>query len=562
MERLKVSGNEKEKEIELSRRQLFDIVLGAGAVSLVGCDSLQHSFAGELRSPNHSFGHQLRDGWTPELGVDGFEEKSVVIVGGGIAGLSAAWQLARAGIKDFVLLEMEPVLGGTSQSGTQDSFACPWGAHYLPVPMKENEDLVELLEEMDVVIGRNEEGDPVVDERYLCREPEERVYADSRWTHGLFPSLNASDRDFEQLERFREIIDEWVQRRDEQGRRMFAIPVAHGSDCDEVKELDQQSMAEWMDRNGFRSERLRWLVDYSCRDDYGLSLAQTSAWAGLFYFASRQRRAGAQSQEVITWPEGNGKIVNYLASQVSKHLRSSNAVYKIRSMTNGQVEVNAWDLIRKTCIGIRAEQVIFAAPRFLAPRLIDGFDPGAATEFHYGPWVVANITLRERPKEKHGMMCWDNVTYGSKSLGYVNSAHQLGRDYGPTVITWYYALSPLLDSDADSVFGGEGTLRQKLLHLTWSDWAELIVTDLQKAHPDIRSLISRIDVMRWGHAMIEPRTGFVWSTQRVESTRPIGGIHFANTDLSGVALMEEAFYHGIRAAKEILSDQLKAVKAT
>ena len=32
---------------------------------------------------------------------------------------------------------------------------------------------------------------------------------------------------------------------------------------------------------------------------------------------------------------------------------------------------------------------------------------------------------------------------------------------------------------------------------------------------------------------------------------PRGKIHFAHTDLSGVALFEEAFDHGLRAAREI-----------
>jgi len=29
-------------------------------------------------------------------------------------------------------------------------------------------------------------------------------------------------------------------------------------------------------------------------------------------------------------------------------------------------------------------------------------------------------------------------------------------------------------------------------------------------------------------------------------------VHFANTDLSAVALFEEALYHGVRAAEEVL----------
>ena len=45
-------------------------------------------------------------------------------------------------------------------------------------------------------------------------------------------------------------------------------------------------MAEWMNERALRP-RLRWWVDYACRDDYGMTLDQTSAWAGLFYFCSR-----------------------------------------------------------------------------------------------------------------------------------------------------------------------------------------------------------------------------------------------------------------------------------
>ena len=54
--------------------------------------------------------------------------------------------------------------------------------------------------------------------------------------------------------------------------------------------------------------------------------------------------------------------------------------------------------------------------------------------------------------------------------------------------------------------------------------------------------------------MIRPRPGFVWSAARQGASKPYRGIHFAHTDLSGVPLFEEAFYHGIRAAEEVLSE--------
>ncbi len=123
------------------------------------------------------------------------------------------------------------------------------------------------------------------------------------------------------------------------------------------------------------------------------------------------------------------------------------------------------------------------------------------------------------------------------------STHQSGIDHGPTVITWYYPFASL-----------EGKLsRDQLLRLKWSEWADLALSDIERAHPDIRKLVKRIDIMRWGHAMIEPRPNFVWSDARRSAAQPLGAVHFANTDLSGIALMEEAFYHGVRAADEVLA---------
>ena len=79
---------------------------------------------------------------------------------------------------------------------------------------------------------------------------------------------------------------------------------------------------------------------------------------------------------------------------------------------------------------------------------------------------------------------------------------------------------------------------------------------LRLANPVVASsspLTERIDVMRWGHAMIRPRPGFQWGAARERAAEPLGAIHFAHTDLSGIALFEEALYHGVRAAEEALA---------
>lgn len=55
--------------------------------------------------------------------------------------------------------------------------------------------------------------------------------------------------------------------------------------------------------------------------------------------------------------------------------------------------------------------------------------------------------------------------------------------------------------------------------------------------------------------MIRPSPGYVWGGVREKATTPVDNrIFFAHSDLSGISIFEEAFYQGIRAAKEILQN--------
>lgn len=499
---------------------------------------------GELFGQSVGIGHRLREGFRPHVPEDRFKPVDVVIIGGGAAGLTAAWKLKRLGVENFVVLELEPVSGGTARSGKSALTGYPWGAHYVPVPLPHHRELIEFFREMGIVESVSSDGVPQIAEECLCREPEERLFIRGRWTEGLIPPSGDDD---DQFERFEQEIATWVEWRDEQGRRAFAIPTRFCSDAPEVLELDQLTMSEWMDAKGLTLSRLKWFVDYSCRDDYGLHAEETSAWAGLLYFAGRLSAPGAQPQPFITFPEGNGRIVDYLAQQNRDKIHCNRAVTRVAE-TNADpsypIEVTSWDTQGETAVGYRAKRVIYALPQFLAPRLIEGFSERAmrrVDRFEYGAWIVANLYLTDRPAESRFPLSWDNVIYESPSLGYVVATHQSGRDYGPTVLTWYLAYP---DSDARAV-------RERLLKADWNQLAEFVLRDLEVAHPDIRRLTRRLDLFKWGHAMIRPKPGFVTCSQRRDAQHPMGKIHFANTDLSGVALFEEAFDHGSRAALEV-----------
>ena len=533
---------------DFTRREILAAFLGL-PVALAACKRSTNPPLpqGEIVGQSDDFGHRLRDGLRIEVPQDAWTDVPVVIVGGGVAGLTAAWRLQKSGFQDFVLIELEKAAGGTSRSGTSGSFSFPWGAHYIPAPMKDNTALISLLDEMGVLEGTDPEGEPVVAEQFLCRDPEERIFYKGRWYEGLYLHAGASADDDQQMQKFNEEVNRWVSWRDAKGRRAFTLPVSACSDDAEVTALDRVSMGEWLNQRGFTSPRLRWWVNYACRDDYGMTLDQTSAWAGMFYFCARVLKPNVESQSLITWPEGNGRLVTHFHQSIQSHVQLDRAAIDINPLSD-RIEIFTLDRDGRTPHAYRARKVIFAAPQFMARYVIRPYrenPPTHLSEFQFGSWMVANLTLKDRPQPSSPRdfpLAWDNVIYESESLGYVVATHQRGIDRGPTVFTYYY---PLCDDNPR-------TARTRLLETDWRGWADVALTDLSRAHTDIRTLVERLDVMRWGHAMIRPRTGFMWGTARREGAKPFRSIHFAHSELSGVALFEEAFDHGLRAADEVI----------
>src|ERR1043165_5960748 len=147
----------------ISRRELLAAFLGL-PVALAACreNSAPPLPPGEIVGASDAFGHRLRDGLRVEVPSDAWTDVPVVIIGGGVAGLSAAWHLQRSAFHDFVLLELEKAPGGTARSGTNRSFSFPRGAHYIPAPMKEITGLIGHHAEMVAMEGQDRDGEPII----------------------------------------------------------------------------------------------------------------------------------------------------------------------------------------------------------------------------------------------------------------------------------------------------------------------------------------------------------------------------------------------------------------
>jgi hypothetical protein len=261
------------------------------------------------------------------------------------------------------------------------------------------------------------------------------------------------------------------------------------------------------------------------------------------YFASRDgRAANAPGYAVVTWPEGNGRFVRRLQSDLSGNIQSSCAVWNVEHAGSG-VQVDYFDVARQKSIRLQAQGVIWAAPRFVAQRVVRSLRERPPAPVVYSPWMVANLTLDALPAGRGMDLAWDNVLYDSPSLGYVVATHQ---DLHPvprrTVLTYY---RPLDDDEPAAA-------REKALSRSYDEWCHLILDDLSQAHPRISSQISHLDVWLWGHAMVRPVPGFIWGPARREMQRPLGNLVFAHSDLSGIAIFEEAFTRGVQAADRLL----------
>lgn len=537
----------------IARRRWLGGVLAAPLAGLTACSPgttpAPRPVAARWVGAGHERGHRLRtlNARTGTLPAATARYRAgALVLGGGIAGLSALRALVRRGVGDAHLLELEDSAGGNSRGHHLAGFACPLGAHYLPLPGPEAHEVSDWLHEIGLLRLDPLRRTSLPDERHLAHSPQERLFIDGAWQDGLLPATGARPATLAAYCRFAERVAT-LQR--ELG---FAIPTWRARWTPAHDALDRQTFAAWLQAEGLADERLLAYLDYACRDDYGAGLATVSAWAGIHYFASRHgfRAPGAEGREgeaqdgaVFTWPEGNAWLARRLATPNIERIHTDRVVLRVDEGRHA-VEVLCWNEAMQRAEAWTAPRAVIALPLFVAARVLVNPPPAladAAARARYAPWLVSNLHLDAPLTDRPGAPpSWDNVAYaraGSTcALGYVDAGHQLLSPVrGATVITAYHALperqrAGLLQGDADA-------------------WGQRVVADLATTlHPDLPQRVTQADLMRYGHAMRIPTPGTRGDPALAALRRPRGRLAFAHADLAGYSVFEEAFTAGADAA--------------
>ena len=509
-----------------SRREFLGAALAAPAI-LSGCakpDDWRKRVEGRWIGDNAALGHRVRDAAAHPPANARARRCDVLVVGSGIAGLSAARALQRAGIADFAVLELEDAPGGNSRGHAMHGLRCPLGAHYLPLPGPSAPDIQAWL--VEIGLAKSTPGGLKWDERQLCHSPQERLFFNGRWQDGLLPDVPRASATQAQYRLLAKAIAK-------AGHIGFALPTNRAPWTPAHAALDATSAAQWLHDQGIVDPLVLAYLDYCCRDDYGAGSATVSAWALVHYFASRHGFSAPGD-------DGNAPLMQALRRPFADRVLTGRAVFRI---DEGLRDVTAWAFAGAEVERWTARHVIVATPLFIAAHVLSAPPPAlaaAARQQRRAPWMVANLLLDDLPLDRVGApLSWDNVIHGSPSLGYVDAQHQsLARVVGPRLLTAYWAFA---DTD-----------RRRLLEMPWQDATRMILDDLRIVHPDLPDRLQQVDIARHGHAMAIPTPGLRSSAALAAIPECAKRLSFAHADLSAYSVFEEAFTRGDAAGRRVV----------
>ncbi|HEU0305426.1 MAG TPA: FAD-dependent oxidoreductase [Lysobacter sp.] len=456
----------------------------------------------------------------PKAGAPGDNE--VVVVGAGIAGLTAAWRLRQAGVR-VRLFEAQGRVGGrmlSLRNHFPDGQVIELGGELIDTGHAR---IRALATELGLVLDDLLEGDSGSDTWYF----DGRAIGERELVAAFVPVARAIERDVAALG------DGDLDHRDQNPA---------------FRALDAMSIAQWLDRNGV-SGWLRTLIDVAYTTEMGLEIDQQSALNLLTFIGTDDADAFkvfGESDERFHVRGGNDLIVQRLGERLGDAIENGHALEAIASRGDGYALSFRRGAASREVV---AKQVILAVPFTLLRE------------------VRIDVAL-----PAHKRRAIDTLAYGTNAKLMIGFDRRVWRTHGangasmsdlPYQTTWDTSRKQAGNGGVLTNFTGGrhglalggGTARQQ---------ADAAVAALERVFPGVAAARAgaREARMHWpsqpwvrgSYACLRPGD---WSTLRGVMGEAVGGLHFAGEHcaLETQGFMEGGCESGEIAAREVLTQR-------
>jgi oxygen-dependent protoporphyrinogen oxidase len=436
----------------------------------------------------------------------------VIVVGGGVAGLTAAWELRD---RDVLLLEADGRVGGRVQSERRGDYWLNFGAHVFGGPTSATGRLLSALGvDARAVPGRL--AAVSLNGKVVSSGPVE--------SFPLRLPLRLGDR--------LALVRAGVKLR-LAVRRYAAVAAPREGEAATER---QQRMLEFLDDRSFAqfAGRLPTDVDALFRCTLTRSSGEPedlAAGYGVGYFHLVWNRDSGLSRNLVG---GSSTLVEALAAALGERVRTGGRVTAVERAGDG-ARVRWTDAHGEHEVECRA--VVAATPAYATRELVRGLPADTASALEaipYGPYVVGAFLTSERAP-----MPWDGIyalATPKRSFGMLfNTANVLrtgdARQPGGSLMVYAAAdLARRLDGLADD------------------EVAERFLADLHDLYPELRGIVTETVIRRWERGLPYPRPGR--SLLQPALTRPLGPVHLAG-DYLGTWYTETAIQTAADAAAAI-----------
>ena len=424
--------------------------------------------------------HEIRDGHQFER-PDATRKADVVIVGGGVAGLSAAYFLRG---KDWLLLEKESHFGGNAFQEEFEGQPYATGSAYA----YKDDYGDQLMRELGVKLLPVNNPDPTI---------VNNTWVPDTWRTGI-----------DKLPYPKEVRDSFHKFAQDMGKIDLRA---------RFRELDTEPFSKYT--APYAPEIAQWF-DGAGLSNWGATTEETSAMLGI---GTVQAATSDAADNRVILPGGLGcithKLVEVLQPKYKERMLEDVAVVAV---VQDKDAVRVTYLHEGRLITAAAKVVLMCAPKHITSRIVMGLpyeQKTAMRRYRYAPYPVVNAIFDE-PIYNRGYDTWcPGNTFTDFIVSDWTVRNNPGYQQKHNILSFY---TPLRESQRSTLLDEEDC----------KSLAARVLADFQKLMPEFNVDPVEVRVYRRGHPMFMAVPG-QYTKNRLAAAHPMDRVFFGNSDSGG-----------------------------